>query len=64
MQTPKRFQCRHIFTDGHRCGSPTLLVETHDATLPDRTHEDFCYYHHTTRRPHRRPDDSGKAPPA
>jgi hypothetical protein len=20
--TPKRYQCRHIFTDGHCCGSP------------------------------------------
>src|SRR5882724_9495180 len=37
--TPKRFQCRHIFTDGHRCGSVCLQ------------HEEFCYYHHTTRRP-------------
>jgi hypothetical protein len=35
----KRYQCRHIFTDGHRCGSPCLH------------HEEFCYYHHTTRRP-------------
>jgi hypothetical protein len=35
----KRFQCRHIFTDGRRCGSPCLR------------HEEFCYYHHTTRRP-------------
>src|SRR5579871_3726507 len=39
MTEPKRYQCRHIFTDGHRCGSPCLR------------HEDFCYYHHTTRRP-------------
>src|ERR1700735_2237910 len=40
MQTEtKRYQCRHIFTDGHRCGSPCLRQE------------DFCYYHHTTRRP-------------
>lgn len=31
-----RFQCRHIFTDGHRCGSPCL------------TREEFCFYHHTT----------------
>jgi len=38
-ETPKRFQCRHIFTDGHRCGSACLH------------HEEFCYYHHTTRRP-------------
>ena len=39
MPEPKRYQCRHIFTDGHRCGSPCLR------------HEEFCYYHHTTRRP-------------
>ena len=39
MTEPKRYQCRHIFTDGHRCGSPCLRAE------------DFCYYHHTTRRP-------------
>ncbi len=38
---PRRFQCRHIFTDGHRCGSPCLRSE------------DFCFYHHTShaRRP-------------
>ena len=36
--TPKRYQCRHIFTDGRRCGSPCLRGE------------DLCYYHHTTRR--------------
>jgi hypothetical protein len=35
----KRFQCRHIFTDGRRCGSACLRQE------------EFCYYHHTTRRP-------------
>ncbi len=29
----RRFQCRHIFTDGHRCGSPCLRDE------------DFCFYH-------------------
>jgi hypothetical protein len=40
----KHFQCRHIFTDGHRCGSKCLR------------HEDFCYYHHTTRRPKPAPD--------
>jgi hypothetical protein len=33
------YQCRHIFTDGHRCGSCSLRGEQ------------FCYYHHTTRRP-------------
>ena len=32
-------QCRHIFPDGHRCGSKCLRREP------------FCYYHHTTRRP-------------
>ena len=37
--TEKRYQCRHIFAAGHRCGSPCLR------------HEDFCYYHHTTRKP-------------
>jgi hypothetical protein len=36
---PKRYQCRHIFTDGRRCGSACLRLE------------EFCYYHHTTRRP-------------
>jgi hypothetical protein len=39
MSEIKRYQCRHIFTDGHRCGSPCLK------------REQFCYYHHTTRRP-------------
>jgi uncharacterized protein (TIGR02246 family) len=38
-ETPKQYQCRHIFTDGHRCASPCLRGE------------DFCYYHHTTRKP-------------
>lgn len=37
--TNKHFQCRHVFTDGHRCGSRCLR------------NEDFCYYHHTRRRP-------------
>jgi hypothetical protein len=44
IETPKRFQCRHIFTDGHRCGSPCLRGEA------------FCYYHHTTRRPIQNPE--------
>jgi hypothetical protein len=44
MPTPNpeqttRFQCRHIFTDGHRCGSICLRKEI------------FCYYHHTARPP-------------
>jgi hypothetical protein len=34
-----KYQCRHIFTDGRRCASPCLRQE------------EFCYYHHTTRRP-------------
>jgi hypothetical protein len=37
--TTKQYQCRHIFTDGRRCASPCLR------------HEEFCYYHHTSRRP-------------
>jgi hypothetical protein len=36
---PIRYKCRHIFHDGHRCGSPALREE------------EFCYYHHTSRRP-------------
>ena len=34
----RRFLCRHIFTDGHRCGSPALRGES------------LCYYHIRTRR--------------
>ena len=37
-ETPT-YQCRHLFTDGHRCGSRALR------------HEPFCYYHHGTRKP-------------
>jgi hypothetical protein len=36
---PARFHCRHIFTDGLRCGSFCLRGE------------EFCYYHHNSRRP-------------
>jgi hypothetical protein len=39
IEPHKQYQCRHIFTDGHRCASPCLRQE------------EFCYYHHTTRRP-------------
>lgn len=35
----KKFQCRHIFADGHRCGSKSLREE------------EFCYYHHAGRKP-------------
>ena len=38
-EMPKQYQCRHIFTDGRRCASPCLRQE------------EFCYYHHTTRKP-------------
>jgi hypothetical protein len=38
-EAPKQYQCRHIFTDGRRCSSPCLRQE------------EFCYYHHTTRKP-------------
>jgi hypothetical protein len=36
-----KFQCRHIFTDGRRCGSPTLRSPA--------GHEPFCFYHHNSR---------------
>ncbi|MEO6806322.1 MAG: hypothetical protein ABI209_09250 [Edaphobacter sp.] len=35
----QQYQCRHIFTDGRRCSSPCLRQQ------------EFCYYHHTTRKP-------------
>src|SRR6266704_2062077 len=34
----RRYRCRHVFTDGHRCGSPSLRQQ------------DLCYYHHASRR--------------
>jgi hypothetical protein len=34
----RRYLCRHVFTDGHRCGSPSLRGQ------------DLCYYHTRTRR--------------
>jgi len=36
---PSSYQCRHIFTEGRRCGGVCLR------------NEEFCYFHHTTRRP-------------
>jgi len=38
--SPQRTRrCRHIFSAGRQCGSPCLRTEQ------------FCYFHHTTRRP-------------
>jgi hypothetical protein len=37
--TQTRTQCRHIHAAGNQCGSPALR------------HEQFCYFHHATRRP-------------
>jgi hypothetical protein len=34
----RRYLCRHVFTDGHRCGSPSLRDQ------------DLCYYHTRSRR--------------
>jgi hypothetical protein len=34
----RRYRCRHVFTDGHRCGSPSLRGQ------------DLCYYHTRSRR--------------
>ena len=31
-EAPKRYQCRHIFTDGRRCGSPALRNQLLTAT--------------------------------
>ena len=42
-EAPKRYQCRHIFTDGRRCGSPALR------------NQPLCYYHHTNRKPVKAP---------
>jgi peptidylprolyl isomerase len=42
-----QFQCRHIHTGGLRCGSRALRQQ------------EFCYYHHTTRRP-KSPAEAGR----
>jgi hypothetical protein len=39
FETTERNLCRHIHLAGRRCGSPCLRGEN------------FCYFHHTTRRP-------------
>ena len=38
-----QFQCRHIFADGRRCGSPAIRG-------PEGA-DSFCYFHHNSRRP-------------
>jgi hypothetical protein len=63
MHTEKRFQCRHIFTDGHRCGSPTLLLETPDRSQPEQTHEDFCSSTTPRAGPIRAPAQRARTPP-
>jgi len=45
--TIKRYLCRHIHASGRRCGSPALRGEQ------------FCFYHHPTRR---RPRTAGRKP--
>jgi phosphate transport system substrate-binding protein len=40
----KHFQCRHIFADGHRCGSKCLREEN------------FCYYHYRSHKPRLLPE--------
>src|SRR5580658_9523798 len=40
----KHFQCRHIFADGHRCGSKCLREEN------------FCFYHYRSHKPTRLPE--------
>ena len=39
MSEPMPYHCRHIFTDGHQCGSPALRGEK------------LCFYHHASRNP-------------
>jgi hypothetical protein len=40
----RHFQCRHIFADGHRCGSKCLREEN------------FCFYHYRSHKPTRLPE--------
>ena len=39
QEVPEHLRCRHVFIDGHRCGGYALR------------NEDYCYFHHETRRP-------------
>ena len=47
---PRHFQCRYLFTTGHRCGSPRLR------------HEALCFHHLGTSAP--RPEDTPKPGPS
>ena len=44
-QPSNLYQCHHIFPDDTRCGSPRMR------------NEQFCYFHHDSRRPVVRPHD-------
>jgi len=44
-QPENHYQCHHIFPDDPRCGSPRMR------------NEQFCYYHHDSRRPVVRPHE-------
>jgi hypothetical protein len=44
LATGKSFQCRHIRTNGNRCGSASLRGEH------------FCYFHHASHKPGARAD--------
>jgi len=44
-QPDNDYQCHHIFPDNARCGSPRMR------------NEQFCYYHHDSRRPVVRPHE-------
>jgi len=39
LDPKRRYLCRHVHTDGRRCGSPALRAQN------------FCYYHDRTRLP-------------
>ncbi|WP_035348397.1 hypothetical protein [Edaphobacter aggregans] len=43
-QPNNSYQCHHIFPDNARCGSPRMR------------NEQFCYFHHDSRRPVVRPE--------
>ncbi len=49
-ETPKRYQCRHIFTDGHRCGSPCLPPKTSATTTTPPANRRPTHAHARARR--------------